>query len=174
MLVTILDYVGVNGPLILFISSVYLLFNKRNLLFYYVVGFFINIILNIALKGIIKHPRPLDNEKLFNLAITHNNKDIFRNGLPFDIFGMPSGHAQNVLFSTVYIYLALKKINVLLFYLVFAFITMFQRIYNNYHSINQIIVGDIIGALFAIFIFYLSQRKLKGIIREKPDDNGPI
>ena len=174
MLVTILDYVGINGPIILFISSFYLLFNKHNLLFYYIVGFCINIILNIILKGIIKQHRPLDDEKIFNLAIKYNNKDIFKNGLPFDIFGMPSGHAQTVLFSTVYIYLAVKKMNVLVFYLLISFITMFQRIYKNYHSINQILVGDIIGALFAIFMFYISQRKIKGIIREKQDDFGPI
>ena len=174
MLVTILDYIGIYGPLILFASSFYLLFNKHNLLFYYIVGFCINIILNIILKGIIKQPRPLDNEKIFNLAIKHNYKDIFKNGLPFDIFGMPSGHAQSVMFSTVYIYLALKKINIFLFYLLISCFTMFQRVYKNYHYITQIVVGDIIGALFAIFIFYISQRKIKGIIREKPDDFGPL
>ena len=51
---------------------------------------------------------------------------------------------------------------------------MFQRIYNNYHSITQVLVGDIVGALFAFFIFYISQQKIKGIIREKRDDFGPI
>jgi membrane-associated phospholipid phosphatase len=174
MLVTILDYIGINAPLILFFLSVYLLFNKNNLLFFYIIGFFINIILNIVLKGIIKQPRPLDDEKIFNLAIKNNNKDIFKDGIPFDVFGMPSGHAQSVLFSTIYIYLALKKINILLFYVLITLITMFQRIYNNYHSIAQVIVGDIVGALVAFFIFYISQQKIKGIIREKRDDFGPI
>lgn len=174
MLVTILDYIGINAPFILFFLSVYLLFNKNNLLFYYIIGFFINIILNIVLKGIIKQPRPLDDEKIFNLAIKNNNKDIFKDGIPFDVFGMPSGHTQSVLFSTIYIYLALKKMNVLLFYILISFITMFQRIYNNYHSITQVLVGDIVGALFAFFIFYISQQKIKGIIRVKRDDFGPI
>jgi hypothetical protein len=51
---------------------------------------------------------------------------------------------------------------------------MAQRIYNNYHTVFQIIVGDIVGALFAWFVFHLAQQKLKGRIREKRDDFGPI
>jgi membrane-associated phospholipid phosphatase len=174
MLETILNYLGGFGPIILFLYSVYLLWNKQNLLFYYTIGFFSNSLLNTILKGIIQQPRPLEDVNLFNLAIKNVNKDIFRNGLPFDLFGMPSGHAQSVLFSTVFIYLALKKQTILLFYLFVSGFTMFQRVYNNYHTILQIIVGNIIGALFAWFVFHLAQQKLKGRIREKHDDFGPI
>jgi len=174
MLENILNYLGGFGPVILFFSSVYLLWKKQNLLFYYTIGFFSNSLLNIILKGIIQHPRPLEDEKLFNLALKNVNKDIFKNGVPFDIFGMPSGHAQSALFSTVFIYLSLKQSYILLFYLVISVFTMAQRIYNNYHTLFQIIIGDIVGGLFAWFVFHLSQQKLKGRIREKRDDFGPI
>jgi membrane-associated phospholipid phosphatase len=174
MLEYMLNYLGGFGPIILFFSTIYLLWNKQNLLFYYTVGFFSNSLLNIILKGIIQQPRPLEDEKLFNLALKNANKDIFKNGIPFDVFGMPSGHAQAALFSTVFIYLALKKRNILLFYLLISAFTMVQRIYNNYHTLFQIIIGDIVGALFAWFVFHLSQQKLKGRIREKRDDYGPI
>jgi membrane-associated phospholipid phosphatase len=174
MLEYMLNYLGGFGPIILFFSTIYLLWNKQNLLFYYTVGFFSNSLLNIILKGIIQQPRPLEDEKLFNLALKNANKDIFKNGIPFDVFGMPSGHAQAVLFSTVFIYLALKKTNILLFYLLISAFTMVQRIYNNYHTLFQIIIGDIVGALFAWFVFHLAQQKLKGRIREKRDDYGPI
>jgi membrane-associated phospholipid phosphatase len=174
MLEYILNYLGGYGPIILLFCSVYLLWNKQNLLFYYAVGFFSNSLLNIILKGIIQQPRPLEDEKLFNLALKNANKEIFKNGIPFDAFGMPSGHAQSALFSTVFIYLALKQTNILLFYLLISAFTMFQRIYNNYHTFFQVIVGDIVGALFAWFVFHLAQQKLKGRIREKRDDFGPI
>jgi membrane-associated phospholipid phosphatase len=174
MLENILNYLGGFGPIILFFYSLYLLWNKQNLLFYYTIGFFSNSLLNIILKGIIQQPRPLEDEKLFNLALKNVNKEIFKNGIPFDVFGMPSGHAQSALFSTIFIYLALKKTNILLFYLFISAFTMTQRIYNNYHTLFQIIVGDIVGALFAWFIFHLAQQKLKGRIREKRDDFGPV
>jgi membrane-associated phospholipid phosphatase len=99
---------------------------------------------------------------------------INKHGMPYDVFGMPSGHAQAALFSTVFIYLSLKKTNILLFYLLISAFTMVQRIYNNYHTLFQIIIGDIVGALFAWFVFHLAQQKLKGRIREKRDDYGPI
>jgi membrane-associated phospholipid phosphatase len=174
MLENILNYLGGFGPIILFFYSLYLLWNKQNLLFYYTIGFFSNSLLNIILKGIIQQPRPLEDEKLFNLALKNVNKEIFKNGIPFDVFGMPSGHAQSALFSTVFIYLALKQTNILLFYLFISIFTITQRIYNNYHTIFQIIIGNIVGALFAWFVFHLAQQKLKGRIREKRDDFGPI
>jgi membrane-associated phospholipid phosphatase len=174
MLEIILNLIGEFGPIILFLCSIYLLWKKRNLLFYYIIGVFANSILNIILKGIIQQPRPSEDEKLFNLALSNSAKNVFKNGLPFDTFGMPSGHAQSVFFSTCFIYLALKNRNILLFYLLFSFLTMFQRVYNNYHTIFQIIVGSLLGTLFAWFVFHLAQQKLKGRIREKFDDFGPI
>lgn len=171
---TILNCLGGFGPIILFFCSLYLLWDKQNLFFYYNIGFFSNSLLNMILKGIIQQSRPLDDHKLFDLAIKNVKKEVFKNGIPFDIFGMPSGHAQSVLFSTVFIYLSLKKTNILLFYLLITIFTIVQRIYNNYHTLFQIIVGDIVGALFALFVFHLSQQKLKGRIREKSDNFAPI
>ena len=174
MLYTILNYFGQFAPIILFLISLYLLLDKDTLFFYYIFGIFTNSLLNLILKGIIQQPRPLDDEKLFHLALKNANKDVFKNGIPFNVFGMPSGHAQSVIFSTVFIYLALKNTKILLFYLTVSVFTMFHRIYNNYHTWFQVIIGDIVGGLFGFLIFFLSQQKLKGKIREKKDDYGPI
>jgi len=174
MLETLLNWIGGFGPIILFCFSIYLLWRKHNLFFYYIVGFFTNSFLNIVLKGILQQPRPSENENMFNLALKNANKSVFKDGIPFDAFGMPSGHAQSVFFSTVFIYLALKKSNILLFYSLLSFITIFQRLYNNYHTIFQVIVGSFVGGFFAWFMFHLAQQKLKGRIREKHDDFGPI
>jgi len=174
MLETLLNWIGGFGPIILFFFSIYLLWQKHNLFFYYVVGFFTNSFLNIVLKGIIQQPRPSENENMFNLALKNANKSVFKDGIPFDAFGMPSGHAQSAFFSTVFIYLALKQNNILLFYSLLSFITIFQRLYNNYHTIIQLLVGTLVGGGFAWFMFHLAQQKLKGRIREKHDDFGPI
>jgi len=166
--------IGSHGPVILMFLSIYLLSNKSNLLFYYLIGYIIEIILNIVLKGIIKEPRPCFNNKEFNLAVKNNKRFVFKDGLPFDLFGMPSGHASSVMFSTIFVYLALRKTNWLYVYLLISAITISQRFVYKYHTISQLIVGVFVGSLFSYLMFQLAEKKLKGLIREKPDDNGPI
>jgi membrane-associated phospholipid phosphatase len=166
--------VGTYGPIILFFLSLYLLWDKSNLLFYYIIGIFLNCILNLVLKGIFQQPRPSEDYKKFDLALKNGKRFIFKNGVPFDIFGMPSGHAQSVLYSAVFIYFSLKKLNILYFYLFISLITMMQRISYNYHTIFQVIVGAFVGAGFGYLLYNLAKNKMKNIIREKPDDYGPI
>jgi len=166
--------IGSHGPLILMFLSIFLLSDKGNLLFYYVIGFILETILNLLLKGIIKQPRPFFDSKEFNLALKNNTRFMFKDGLPFDLFGMPSGHASSVMFSTIFVYLALRKTKWLYVYLLISAITISHRVVYKYHTIYQVIVGVFVGALFAYFMFQLVENKLKGRIREKSDDNGPI
>jgi len=173
-MISILNDLGFHGPFILIVLSVYLLWDHKILLFYYVIGNFANMILNIILKGIIQEPRPIFDDKKVSLALTHAKRLFYQNGVPFDLFGMPSGHAQNSFFSTIFIYFALRKMNITYIYIGLTILTCVQRVGSNDHSINQVIVGSFIGSLFAFFIFYLAGEKLKGKIRLKPDDNGPI
>jgi membrane-associated phospholipid phosphatase len=173
-MIGILNDLGFYGPFILIILSVYLLWNHKILLFYYVIGIFVNTILNVILKGIIQEPRPIFDDKKVSLALTHAKRLFYQKGVPFDLFGMPSGHAQSSFFSTIFIYLALRKMNITYIYIALTILTCIQRITSNYHSINQVIVGSLIGFLFAFFIYYFSQKKLQGKIKVKADDNGPI
>jgi hypothetical protein len=167
--------IGKYGPIILLFTSFYLLQNKGNLFFYYLIGFFINMILNLVLKGIFQHPRPSEDIEKFNAMVKHGKRFIFKdNGVPYDIFGMPSGHTQSCIFSTVFVFLSLKRINVLILYLIISLITIYQRVKNNHHTLWQTIVGSIVGFIFAFIMFYLVNQKIKGMIREKPDDFGPI
>ena len=57
MSMNLLNEIGGYGPLILIVLSVYLLWNKRNLLFYYIILGFFNAILNLVLKVIFQQPR---------------------------------------------------------------------------------------------------------------------
>ena len=69
----IIDNIGFLGPFILLISSIYLLKNKSTLLTYYIIGYILNIGLNIILKYLLKQPRPSEDLKLFNIyIITHS------------------------------------------------------------------------------------------------------
>ena len=163
------------GPFFIIILSWILLWDKNTLFFYYTVGLFLDTILNLFLKGLFKQPRPYEDPQKFNLAITHGKRFLFKNGIPYDLFGMPSGHSQSVLYSTIFMYFALKKKSDLLYiYYIVAALTMIQRVYSSNHYLYQVIAGASIGALVGYIMFFLSGQQLIGIITEKLDDYGPI
>lgn len=170
----ILNEIGAYGPIILIFLSWYFLWNNNNLFFYYTIGVFVNSIINLILKSIIQDPRPIFDKKNIKLASTHTKEQFYSTGIPFDIFGMPSGHAQSTLFSTVFIYLSLNHKNIMYLYLFISLLSCYQRVSYNYHSILQIIVGAIVGFGFGYFVYQLAREKIKGKIREKPDDCAPI
>ena len=174
MLDKVFYYIGGYGPLILLFFSLFLLWNKHNLFFYYSIGIFINAILNLIIKGILQQPRPSEDPKVFNLALKNGKHFIFKDYIPHDIFGMPSGHTQSSFFSTIFVFLSLQNFKILYMYLAISCITMAQRVVYNYHTILQVFVGAIVGILFGYYIYHLAQQKIKGKIREKPDDFGPV
>jgi membrane-associated phospholipid phosphatase len=174
MLSNLFNEFGRFGPITLIFISMYLLWNKHNLFFYYTIGVFIDNILNLILKGLFLQPRPNIDRKEFDLVLKHGKRFIFKDGMPYDLFGMPSGHAQSSLFSTVFIYLCLRKNNIGYTYLAISLLTMLQRVVYNQHSILQVCVGAIIGCSTGYLFYYMANEKVKGLIREKPDDFGPI
>jgi membrane-associated phospholipid phosphatase len=174
VLSNIFNKLGSYGPLLLHFLSIYLLWNKQNLFFYYIIGIFVNDISNIILKGIFLQPRPSVDEKLFELALKNSRRFLFKDGMPYDVLGMPSGHSQSVIFSTVFIYLALRKKNILYVYLLISLLTMIQRVLRNHHTVLQVFIGALIGALVGYLFYYLATQKMKGLIREKIDDFGPL
>jgi membrane-associated phospholipid phosphatase len=174
MISYLFNEIGSFGPIILIFLSIYFLWDKQHLLFYYIVGIFIDAILNLILKGLFLQPRPSIDEKIFDLALRHGKRFLFKDGIPYDIFGMPSGHSQSVLFSTVFIYLTLNKNNIFYTYIAIAVLTMLQRIHYNYHTILQVCVGASVGSIIGYLFYYIANEKVKGKIREKCDDYGPI
>ena len=112
--------------------------------------------------------------KEFNLAIKNGHRFIFKNGIPHDIFGMPSGHSQYGMFTVTYIFLALKNFKIALALLFVALLIMAERVIDNHHTFMQIVVGGLIGIFYAYLFYYFAQQNIKGVIKEKPDDNGPL
>ena len=170
----ILNFIGTYGPIILFLISVFLLWNKSNYLTYYIYGYILNLLLTLFLKGVFKQPRPSEDQKLFKLAIKESKSIYFIDGYPHDVFGMPSGHAQSAFFSTVFIYLALKDIKISILYLIISLLTMYQRVLFNSHTVLQVLAGALVGILFGGFIHLMARQKIIGKLRAKKDDNGPI
>ncbi len=168
-----LDILGY-GPLYLVVLSWILLWEKNTLFFYYTVGLFLDAILNILLKGIFKQPRPSEDPQKFNLAITHGKRFLYKDGMPYDIFGMPSGHSQSVLYSTVFMFFALKDKKMIYIYCIISLLTMAQRIICKHHTLFQVIVGVGFGGIMGYIMFFLSGQKIIGKITEKLDDYGPI
>jgi len=171
---SIIDEVGYNGPIILIFLSMYLLFDHNNLFFFYILGLVCDLVLNIVLKTIIQQPRPCLDSKQLQLALKNNKRSLYKDGIPYDLFGMPSGHTSSALFSTIFVYLALRKTNWLYVYLIMDAIIMYQRVTSNEHSTAQVIVGAFVGICLAYAIYQFAEKKMKGHIREKSDDFGPI
>jgi membrane-associated phospholipid phosphatase len=165
---------GGYAPILLILLSWYVLWDHKNLFFYYNVGLISNSVINLILKGLIQEPRPIFDNKKIRLMTAHAKDYFFQNGIPFEMYGMPSGHAQMAFFTSVFIYLSLKHTNLSYLYLAISLFICYQRIKIQYHSISQIIVGAIVGSGFAYIIYQLAIGNIKGIIREKPDDDGPI
>ena len=143
-IIQIIDIIGVSGPIILGISSLVLLYNKSNLFSVYIIGFIINSLLNILLKGIIKQPRPSEDIHVFNIKLMSGKR------IGYDKFGMPSGHAQSVFYSTFFILFALKNNIITFFYFIISFLTIYQRIKYLNHSIY--------------IIYYLTNQKYSDLI----------
>jgi membrane-associated phospholipid phosphatase len=166
--------IGSNGPIILFILSIIFLFKKQNLLFYYIIFFIIGDILNIFVKGIIQEPRPSIDNKTFELMMKNKDRFIMRKGLPYDIFGMPSGHSQSVFYSTIFIYLALNDVKITLLYLLISIITIIQRVVYRHHTVLQVIFGSLFGLLVGYISFNMAKKNIQGKLTNKKDDYGPI
>jgi len=170
----ILKKIGENGPMLLLFITIFLLRNKYNLLFYYILFFIISLFLNLILKGIIQQPRPSIDSKTFNLMMKNKERYIHKHGIPYDIFGMPSGHSQSVLLSTIFIYLSLHDIKIAILYLIITLITLSQRVIDNHHTILQVIFGSLIGVALGYLAYKMAKINVEGKKTAKKDDYGPV
>ena len=185
---TIFIICGAFGPIILFFTSIYILWleKRESYIYYYIIGFVFNSLINIFLKAVIQQPRPgIDMDAhIFEQRLKTKLK--MKNGIPFNLFGMPSGHAQAVAYSITYIALAsifsddfLSMIrkknwiirNALWIYSILLIITCIQRVISNEHTPFQVLCGLIVGIGIGYATFYFTKQKIKTIPREKPDDN---
>lgn len=162
-------------PLITILSSFigFFLTNNDNLLFLGIV-----LIINDKFNGILKNYlfKPIlgnTNHIILGLGKRPNgakNCGYFTNcnAKPSTTYGMPSGHSQSTLFFSTYVILNLlnndfnnniKIFGTLLFILISIGI-MYSRVYLNCHTIQQVIIGGIIGIILGYF-YYINEVKIK-------------
>jgi hypothetical protein len=139
----IIDIIGISGPLILFIISVIYLC-KQKYIYGYLLFYIVNTFINNLLKISIKEPRPTNN---INEKYTEIHK-----------YGMPSYHAQSVVFSLVYLYLVNKSIFILLIEIFIVCITLYQRWYYRHHTIEQLAIGSFIGGVTAYTGYFITKQ----------------
>jgi membrane-associated phospholipid phosphatase len=175
MIESILDRLGFYSPYILFFLSL-IVIKKRNVFFYYYVGgFLLNYVLNVTLKGFLKHPRPDSNVELLNI--------MRQDGRPVhpQMYGMPSGHAQESFYSLLFVYELLLKGTTqkenkywIIVFALLCIITVFQRVMTKKHTIMQIGVGMIVGGMVGIIFYKMAEMQVKGENLRKEDDNNEV
>jgi membrane-associated phospholipid phosphatase len=160
MLSTI-DLIGFYGPWIQGLINVTQLITQKYYLIGYIVFAYINVFTNKWLKMAYKEARPSNAEES-GLPIKIRDPDIF--GMPnADIYGFPSGHAQQLSFSVFYLYFV-KKSSILLFVGLFLLsLTVYQRWKFKRHSIKQLLVGSIMGVIIGYIGYYITSRVIKSI-----------
>ena len=167
-LLYIFDLIGYQGPYLLVGISTFFLWKKPNFLSFYLVGWVLNVVLNIFLKGIIQQPRPSEDLHIFNAEKYQLNR------IGYDRYGMPSGHAQMAFYSVSFLYFVFKSPFLLISTFILSMITNYQRVKYKNHTTSQVTVGSLVGILFGYLFYYVSNKKNMGILRLKMDDNAPI
>lgn len=165
-----LDKIGSYSGFILLLKNIIFLYHKPIYFNFYILGAFIDIIINLVLKGLIQQVRPTIDLRLYNASNTYFRRFIMKDGLPYDLYGMPSGHVQSVFYSTTYAMFVFKNKNHLYFDLMICFITFYQRINGNYHTFFQSLIGCMVGILTGYFFYTLATKKLIGNLKQKCDD----
>jgi membrane-associated phospholipid phosphatase len=148
-MIPFLDWIGYNGPYILLLLSIILLAGRFNaFLLGYIIFSFLNIQLNDILKMHFKQSRP--SGQIYNSI----DNDKFTGS---HIFGMPSGHSQTISFSIMYLYFVTKSIHIFLLMGFIWGLTVLQRHKYKKHSIEQLVVGSIVGGSFAYIAYILTE-----------------
>jgi membrane-associated phospholipid phosphatase len=172
---TIIYYLAEYSIIILILISLLLLWNNQNLFCYYVIGISVNEIVNFLLKILIKQDRPNNDKVNKNIVnddpdkqmVNDNDNDVIdketviydKNKLLSDNiqkYGMPSGHAQSSAFSTMFIYLSLHNIYLTSIFVIITLIASFQRINLYFHTVEQVIVGILVGSFVSYFFYKLA------------------
>jgi len=154
-------------PMFIIVAFITLILFRREL---HTMAFFGGIVLNELLNAILKHSikasrpcRPGDEAQLFNK------------------YGMPSSHAQFMgffaIYMTLFAYIRLKMHiseqfmdNIRQHLMAFtsigaALFVIISRIYLRYHTVEQVIVGLVIGVLSGVSWFFVVERFISNLFQ---------
>lgn len=166
------EYVGAYAPLLLFFAALVALRSSHRALLYFGMGSGICILVNLALKGILQQPRPKQDRKVLEMAVSHGER------FSLDKFGMPSGHAQYCSFATLFVLCWLAYHNRpstawLVFFVFTTAISLMQRWWYRNHTVLQLVVGAVIGASLGVAYAWMEKESESRGWIPKVDDNDP-
>lgn len=149
-LLNFLHGIGYFGEFTMVFIVICTLYKNPISLIVYIFGALFNSFINPIFKKCIHQKRPNNPTPfLYSNKINLNKKNKKKEN-----YGMPSGHSENVFYSTIFLYLNLKKINISVILSFFiCCITVYQRWYFHNHTILQLVAGAFIGSIFG-YIFY--------------------
>ena len=158
--------IGFHSPIVVIMIALIYLWIEPSFFILYTFGVLMNMGMNKTLKLVIQDPRP--DGYLNNLE----HKTLYMS--PEERFGMPSGHAQLSVFTLVFVGLVTSKKYDDSYIKPFALgvitilttITLLQRYIDLKHTLEQILVGCIVGGLIAwILVKYMDPKKCLAIIK---------
>jgi len=113
----------------------------------YLTGVVLNSLLNQYIKPIVGDARPKN-----PLKYLASEKFVSKN----EVYGLPSGHSQNVFFSIVYLYYTIHYFMPwTMIGLLLAGATIYERWAFHNHSLIQLFSGAVVGGAFAYFVVYV-------------------
>jgi hypothetical protein len=137
-----IDLIGFLGPLLVAGIAMYGLWGSHKYLLTYVCFFLVNMIVNKWIKLWVRQPRPTGGKSILGEVYG----EVYAGA---DEYGMPSAHAQSVVYSVVYLYLAKDSITWFLSGLGISFLTIYQRWSYRRHTLAQLFVGALCGCVVA-------------------------
>lgn len=163
-------YLAKHSPLLyLLLSFLYMLFSPSAYSVYLFLSLLIVLLSNQIFKYLIFKP-------LYNILNTNTLPILGLGSRPGNTstsrndsrsFGMPSGHSQLAFAITTYIILKMNNIDtnkkyntylknsIIIMSIIVALYIAYSRIHIGCHTIQQVIVGSIIGIGFGYLVFYL-------------------
>jgi len=121
----------------------------------FIIGFLSCGFLNGLLKKMIKDPRPKKPDKFLASEQFNNSKTVY---------GLPSGHSQNVFYAITYLYLVTKTfIPWDALFLSISALMFYERLKFHNHTILQLIAGAAVGIIFAYGIFNIRNYIIQNI-----------
>ena len=145
------DKIGFWGPIILFVTTAVQLWGYHGFFATYIIIFITNIGINKIIKAIVRQPRPNNGESITS----------YEKYTGIEAYGMPSGHAQSIFSSITFLHLVKGSPFWLIMGLFIAGLTIFQRWKYNRHTIEQLMVGSVIGIVVAYSGYYITKNHLR-------------
>ena len=164
-----LFFLGYQGPKTLFLLILFMLYWQGHTspcaYLAVIVWQIISYLINVTIKNILKAPRP-DSHKdpqFLNLKPTMSNfLTVHRQ------FGMPSGHAQDVVKDLVFLALYFKNPTVTALAAAQTVLTLWHRHTERRHSVKQLAVGSAVGLVMGLLLLGASPHAPLGASPQTP------